>query len=274
VVALLLVTSLGVVYVAGGLGGFSSQVFWLTALAATFCFGLVLGLATTRRDGHRRKEERTTLKSLTIETVFALAEAIESRDPHTADHCTRLAYYAELVATSLCLTEEQTELIRYGAALHDAGKVGVSDAILKKPGKLTPQEWAEIRLHPYIGGQLCKRVTFLRPVHPIVYYHHERYDGDGYPDGLRGQDIPLAARIVAIADAYDAMTSHRPYRPAMSHAQAVRELRRGAGSQWDPELVPIFLKALRSGSGRNRRAHQHEVARQSRRKVRPLAPVA
>ncbi|MDP2949562.1 MAG: HD domain-containing phosphohydrolase, partial [Chloroflexota bacterium] len=218
--------------------------------------------------------QQTTLKRLTIETVFALAEAIESRDPHTADHCTRLAHYADLLASSLGLAEEETEIIRYGAALHDAGKVGVSDAILKKPDKLTPEEWAEIRLHPYIGGQLCKRVTFLRDAYPIVYYHHERYDGNGYPDGLRGQDIPLAARIVAVADAYDAMTSHRPYRAAMSHAQAVRELRRGAGSQWDPELVPIFLKALRSGPGRNGRTQQHEHARQSRRNVRPLAPVA
>ena len=218
--------------------------------------------------------QQATLKGLTIETVFALAEAIESRDPRTADHCTRLAHYAELVADSLGLTEEQTELIRYGAALHDVGKVGVSDAILKKPDKLTPEEWAEIRLHPYIGGQLCKRVAFLRDTYPIVYYHHERYDGNGYPDGLKGQDIPLAARIVAVADAYDAMTTHRPYRPAMSHAQAVHELQRGAGSQWDPELVPIFLKALRSGSGRNGRTQQHEDARQSRRNVQQLAPVA
>jgi len=155
-------------------------------------------------------EHRTLLKGLALDTVFAMAEAIESRDPYTGDHCRHLADYADVLAAGLNLNEVEKEIIRCGAALHDVGKIGVSDAVLKKPSKLTPPEWAEIRLHPYIGGQLCKRVSFLQDTYPIVYHHHERFDGQGYPDGLRGEDIPLGARIVAIADAFDAMTSQRP----------------------------------------------------------------
>jgi HD-GYP domain-containing protein (c-di-GMP phosphodiesterase class II) len=209
--------------------------------------------------------QQGALKSVTLEMVFALAEAIESRDPYTGDHCISLAHYADLLADAVILSEPETDLIRYGAALHDIGKVGVSDAILRKPGKLSPEEWAEIKLHPYIGGQLCKRVSFLRDVYPIVYHHHERFDGQGYPDGLKDGQIPLAARIVAIADAYDAMTSHRPYRSALSHTHAVRELTRGAGTQWDPDLVPLFLKAIASDSRPNQRVRLPETARESRR---------
>ncbi len=189
---------------------------------------------------------RGLFKDLALDTVFAMAEAIESRDPYTGDHCRHLAGYAELVAAILSLTDADREIIRRGAALHDVGKIGVSDAVLKKPDKLTAPEWAEIRLHPYIGGQLCKRVGFLHDAYPIVYHHHERFDGQGYPDGLRADDIPVGARIVAIADAFDAMTTNRPYRAAMSRAQAIRELRRGAGSQWDPHLVDVFLEAINS----------------------------
>jgi HD-GYP domain-containing protein (c-di-GMP phosphodiesterase class II) len=191
-------------------------------------------------------QHRTLFKGLALDTVFAMAEAIESRDPYTGDHCRHLADYADLLAGVLDLNEAERETIRCGAALHDVGKIGVSDAVLKKPGKLTPPEWAEIRLHPYIGGQLCKRVSFLNHAYPIVYHHHERFDGQGYPDGLRRENIPLGARIVAIADAFDAMTNQRPYRAAMSQAQAIRELRRGAGSQWDPQLVDAFLEAIHS----------------------------
>lgn len=209
--------------------------------------------------------QQGALESVTLEMVFALAEAIESRDPCTGDHCISLAHYANLLAGAASLSEAEMELIRYGAALHDIGKVGVSDAILKKPGKLSPEEWAEIKLHPYIGGQLCKRVSFLRDVYPIVYHHHERFDGEGYPDGLKDGQIPVAARIVAIADAYDAMTSHRPYRSALSHAHAVRELTRGAGSQWDPDLVPLFLNAIASNSQRNQRLRRPQAVRESRR---------
>ncbi len=191
---------------------------------------------------HVRQQE--ALRNMTFETVLALAESIESRDPYTGGHCKRLVAYAELLAREAGLTGADLETVRFGAALHDSGKVGVPDAVLKKTGPLTPEEWAEMRLHPYIGGQLCKRVSFLRHIYPVVYHHHERYDGTGYPDGLKGDEIPLAARIVTIADAYDAMTSERPYRGAANHEYAVAELRRCAGTQFDPELVELFIRAL------------------------------
>lgn len=200
--------------------------------------------------------QRRALTDMTFDTVTALAEAIESRDPYTGGHCARLVKYAEATARALDLPEQEVELIRYGAALHDAGKVGVSDSILTKSGPLSPAEWAELKLHPYLGGQFCKRVGFLRLVYPIIYHHHERFDGSGYPDSLSGEQIPLGARIVAIADAYDAMTSDRPYRGAMSHEEAAQVLRADQGRQWDPRLVETFLAAL---EGR-RRADLAEAA--------------
>jgi len=219
-------------------------------------------------------QHRTLFKGLALDTMFAMAEAIESRDPYTGDHCRHLAGYAELLAAFLNVSEAEKETIRCGAALHDVGKIGVSDAVLKKAGKLTPPEWAEIRLHPYIGGQLCKRVSFLRDAYPIVYHHHERFDGQGYPDGLRGEDIPLGARVVAIADAFDAMISVRPYRVAMSQPVAVRELRRGAGRQWDPRLVDAFLEAIHSELPPSNGHRHREPARHSRRSPQtPGAPV-
>jgi HD-GYP domain-containing protein (c-di-GMP phosphodiesterase class II) len=218
-------------------------------------------------------QHRTLFKGLALDTVFAMAEAIESRDPYTGDHCRHLADYADLLAGVLDLSDIEKETIRCGAALHDVGKIGVSDAVLKKAGKLTPPEWAEIRLHPYIGGQLCKRVSFLNHAYPIVYHHHERFDGQGYPDGLRRDDIPIGARIVAIADAFDAMTTQRPYRPAMNQAHAIRELRRGAGSQWDPQLVEAFLEAIHSELPPSNGLRHHEEPRRSRRGSQaPAAP--
>ena len=130
---------------------------------------------------HLRQQE--TLQGMTIETVIALAESIESRDPYTGGHCMRLVEYAELTARELGMTGRDLEVVRYDAALHDCGKVGVPDSVLMKAGPLTPKEWASMKLHPYIGSQLCKRVSFLRDMHPIVYHHHERYDGSGYPEG-------------------------------------------------------------------------------------------
>ena len=189
--------------------------------------------------------QRESLQRLAHETAIALAAAIESRDSYADDHCIRLAEYAALTATALGLSGKDVETIRLGAALHDVGEIAVPDQILKKPDKLTPDELASIKQHCYSGGQICKRVSFLEPVYPIVYHHHERFDGRGYPDGIAGDRIPLGARIVAVADAYDAMTSDRPYRKAMSPEEAEATLRDGAGSQWDPKIVEKFLSVLR-----------------------------
>ncbi len=199
--------------------------------------------------------QRENLSRFAFDTALALTEAIESRDPYTGGHCDRLAEQAARVGRHLALPRREIEIVRMGAALHDVGKIIVPDAILKKPGKLTPDEFVIVKQHCYVGGQICKRVPFLTDVYPIVYHHHERWDGQGYPDGLRGERIPQGARIVAVVDAYDSMTSDRPYRQAMSHQAAADILREGAGRQWDATVVRIFLDRVQvedARSGRER----------------------
>ncbi len=199
----------------------------------------------------RSVHQRESLSRLAFETALALTEAIESRDPYTGDHCRRLADYAVVVAGKLELPAREIEVIRLGAALHDMGKIVVPDSILKKPDKLTPEEYTIIKQHCYSGGQICKRVGFLMNAYPVVYHHHERWDGKGYPDGIRGDDIPLGARIVAVVDAFDAMTSNRPYRDALALEEAISILRDGAGTQWDPRIVTTLLESAEV------RDHQH-----------------
>jgi putative nucleotidyltransferase with HDIG domain len=189
----------------------------------------------------RSVRQRDSLARLAFETALALTEAIESRDPYTGDHCRRLAEYAGSMAGKLALPPNEIEVVRLGAALHDMGKIVVPDSILKKPGKLTPEEYTIIKQHCYSGGQICKKVGFLMNAYPVVYHHHERWDGKGYPDGLAGEKIPLGARIVAVVDAYDAMTSDRPYRSAMPLEEAAAILQDGAGRQWDPRVVRTLL---------------------------------
>ncbi len=192
----------------------------------------------------RNVRQRESLSRFAYETALALTEAIESRDPYTGDHCRRLAEYAVLMATGMALPAAEIEVVRLGAALHDMGKIVVPDSILKKPDKLTPEEYAIVKQHCYSGGQICKRVGFLMNAYPIVYHHHERWDGHGYPDGLKGEKIPVGARIVAVVDAYDAMTTNRPYRQAMAFQDAASILRDAAGRQWDPRAVNAFLLAI------------------------------
>ena len=192
----------------------------------------------------RSVRQRESLSRFAFDTALALTEAIESRDPYTGGHCHRIAEHAGRAAHQLVLPPREIETVRMGAALHDVGKIVVPDAILKKPDKLTPDEFVIVKQHCYSGGQICKRVPFLMDVYPIVYHHHERWDGLGYPDGLRGERIPQGARIVAVADAYDSMTSDRPYRKAMSHQAAAEILTDGAGRQWDPTVVRIFLEKV------------------------------
>jgi len=190
----------------------------------------------------RSVRQRESLARLAFETALALTEAIESRDPYTGDHCRRLAEYGGILAGKLALPPKEIEVIRLGAALHDMGKIVVPDSILKKPGKLTPEEYTIIKQHCYSGGQICKRVGFLMNAYPVVYHHHERWDGKGYPDGLGAERIPLGARIVAVVDAFDAMTSDRPYRNAMPLEEAVSILKDGSGKQWDPRVVRTLLE--------------------------------
>jgi putative two-component system response regulator len=173
--------------------------------------------------------------------LVALANAIEAKDPATEHHCSRLAAHAVGMARLAGLTEDLIEAVGYGAVLHDIGKIGVSEALLRNQGPLTDAEWTEMRRHPAIGANIVAPLRLGRLVTPIVRGHHERWDGSGYPDGLSAGGIPVGARIIAIVDSYDAIVHGRPYREARTPEEARRELLRARGSQFDAELVGLFV---------------------------------
>jgi putative two-component system response regulator len=187
----------------------------------------------------------------TTQTVLvALANTIEAKDAQTSHHCNRLASMSVGLATRVGLDADAIESLGYAAALHDIGKIAVPESILRKPGPLTEEEWVEVRRHPAVGAKIVAALRVGPVVGPIIRGHHEHWDGRGYPDGLRREAIPPGARIVAIADAFDAMTSDRPYRPARTVAAAVREIRLGAGRQFDPKLSKPFLEMIAEQPGR------------------------
>lgn len=174
-------------------------------------------------------------------TLQALITALDYRDNETLGHSRRVVEYAVLIAKRIGIVEPELSWIRRGAILHDVGKIGVSDAILRKPGKLDLSEWAEMKRHPEMGFRMLEHIRFLAPALDIVHCHQERFDGTGYPRGLKGEEIPLGARIFAAVDTFDAMTSDRPYRAAMSIQEARDEIRRFSGSQFDPHVAEVFL---------------------------------
>jgi putative nucleotidyltransferase with HDIG domain len=191
---------------------------------------------------NRRLED--ALQRAYVSTVSVLADAVEAKDPYTHGHCEMASRYARLVAARLGLSEHEQALVCYAALLHDVGKIGVSDGVLNKPGPLLPEETELMRAHVRVGHDLLRNVPVLRSVAEVVLRHHERYDGGGYPDGLRGDEIPLPARIVAVVDAYCAMITRRSYKEAYTEQHARDEVRRCAGSQFDPRVVDAFLGVL------------------------------
>jgi HD-GYP domain-containing protein (c-di-GMP phosphodiesterase class II) len=174
--------------------------------------------------------------------LSTLSRAVEDRDPYARGHSTRVTVIAEAIAQRLGWDEDQLALLRVGGPLHDVGKLGVSEEVLAKPGPLEERELEQIRRHPRFGARILLRVAALREALPYVLYHHERWDGSGYPTGRAGEEIPLEARVLAVADAFDAMTSDRPYRPALGWDDAIAEVERCAGTQFDPEIVRVFLE--------------------------------
>jgi ribonuclease P protein subunit RPR2 len=203
------------------------------------------------------KQERARAQELRrsyIATVRALSNAVEARDAYTGKHAERVAAYGMELARACGLEAEDSPQIEFGFLLHDVGKVAVPDAILFKSGSLTEEEYSLVRRHPVIGTDILRDVDFLGEGKLVVRHHHERWDGQGYPDGLAGEAIPLAARVFAVADALDALTTNRPYRPASSLSDAREEIYRGAGTQFDPAVVAAFrqipdstFEALRDG---------------------------
>jgi putative two-component system response regulator len=178
--------------------------------------------------------------------IFALARTVEAKDSYTEGHLRRLEVYAEAIGRRMCLEGEALIALRYGALLHDVGKVGVDEMIIRKGGPLTPAEYRVMQQHAIIGERIVQPLRLAAAVGPIVRHHHERWDGRGYPDGLVGHNIPLGARIVAVADAYDAMTTQRPYNRALAAEEAIARLRAGAGAYWDPQVVSLFIDWLLS----------------------------
>ncbi len=178
-------------------------------------------------------------------TVKALAAAIDAKDPYTRGHSQRVMEYAMLSATSLSFSPEELQAVEFGGLLHDVGKIGIDESILRKSGSLTYEEWAIMHNHPSIGANIIGEVSFLETARDIVLHHHERYDGDGYPEGLKGEGIPLGARLLAVADAFDTMTTSRSYRAARSADDALSDLAKGAGIQFCPVAVKAFVSGFK-----------------------------
>lgn len=187
------------------------------------------------------------LRDTFLGVTTALAEALEKRDAYTAGHTRRVHDYSLLIAHRLSMAEDELDDLRLAAILHDIGKIGVSDQVLRKPGRLDPLEFEEMSRHPDAGRQILKHLPRLEGVLPGVLHHHEQYDGTGYPARLRGEEIPLIARIIGVADAFDAMTSDRPYRQALPVETAIAELERCRGIQFDPAAVDALVAAWQAG---------------------------
>jgi putative nucleotidyltransferase with HDIG domain len=181
------------------------------------------------------------LKAASRQALLGLAEAIEAKDPYTKGHCGRTAVYAMALGREARLSESDMEVLEFGAFLHDIGKIGVRDAVLLKPGALDDDEWKHMKIHPVVGYQIAVQLDMLKPMIACIRNHHERWDGTGYPDRLKAEDIPLLARIVCLGDAYDAMATDRPYKKAIPMEECKQILRRQAGPQFDPELVDLFI---------------------------------
>ena len=218
----------------------------IIALAAALLWLLLRGVYARSSQQIVRQANALSAAVTEIETTYdrtlqALSNALDVRDSETEGHARRVVEYMELIAHELRIPVEDMAVLRRGARLHDIGKVGVPDRILRKPAALSESEWATMRRHPDLGARIIGGIPFLEQVAAIVRHHHERWDGRGYPDGLAGDAIPLGARVFTVADSFDAMTSDRPYRSAMTVDDACREIARGSGTQFDPHVVDAFL---------------------------------
>lgn len=200
-----------------------------------------------------RAKRRSTELERAEDVIFALARTVEAKDSYTEGHLQRLTTYAVAIGVRLGLYGRDLLALRYGALLHDVGKVGIDEAIIRKRGPLTDDEYAQMRQHPIIGERIVQPLRLGAIVGPIVRHHHERWAGGGYPDGLVGEAIPLGARIVAVADAFDAMTTQRPYNQTLSITEAAERLKEGAGIFWEPAVVKAFLQWLALDQGQKQR---------------------
>lgn len=193
----------------------------------------------------RSFELYTKMRKVYLDTIRALTAAIDAKDPYTKGHSERVAETSVALSQELNLSDRDIENIEYTALLHDIGKIGIADNILGKNSSLTNKEFDKIKEHPIMGAKIIEPVDFLKNSYKAIYHHHEKYNGKGYPDGIKSEDIPILARIIAVADAYDAMGSDRPYRKKLNKDKILRELKDQSGKQFDPEVVKAFISVLK-----------------------------
>jgi putative nucleotidyltransferase with HDIG domain len=203
---------------------------------------MLLGYAQTTAVALQKLILRENVERNLVDTITAFVNAIESKDRYLKGHSARVALYAAEIAQALAMTPDMVEVVRRGAMLHDLGKLSIMDTILRKPERLTAEEFTIIKSHPVVGAKILEPLRFLARETCAVRHHHERWDGTGYPDGLGGEDIPLVARVVTVADVFDAITSNRPYRTALALGEAREEVARGTGSHFDPAVVEAFMR--------------------------------
>jgi putative nucleotidyltransferase with HDIG domain len=218
-------------------GNYMEQANQMGELASFWVVGLVPGYLFDRQ-----RQLLEEVANANGETLLALVSALDLRERNTRMHSQRVRDYAMLIAERLGVDERVKRALGFGALLHDVGKIAVPDAILLKPGNLSEEEWKEMRKHPSVGCRMVHRIGFLKEAAEIVRSHHEHIDGTGYPEGLRGNQIPLGARIFMVADVYDALTSRRPYRVPMTHEEAMAVIREERGRHFDPDVVDAFLR--------------------------------
>jgi HD-GYP domain-containing protein (c-di-GMP phosphodiesterase class II) len=219
-----------------------------------------LAKSFNRMSGHvqmyidRMSASASSNQELFIGSIRAFAAAIDAKDPYTRGHSERVAEGARVLARKFELPPEMQQRVWIAALLHDVGKIGVVESVLNKGGGLSEDEFVEMRAHPVIGEEILRPIVQLREMLPAVRWHHESWDGSGYPDGLKGDQIPLIARVVAIADTFDAMTTSRPYQAARTSEWAVQQIQGLAGTKFDPQLVAAFVRAFQAGEVRTRRS--------------------
>ena len=208
------------------------------------CF---LGFLISKFNLKNYKERQKNDVRIILQSMNTFISFIDAKDPYTRGHSRRVAMYAAEIAKRMHLSEDEVQNVYYAGLLHDAGKISVPDAVLNKPGKLTEEERKQIQDHTVAGGKMLKQMTSLRGIRETALYHHERYDGNGYPEGLKGESIPLYARIVGVADSYDAMSSNRVYRRHLNKDEIIEEIQKGSGTQFDPNIVPYMVDMINDG---------------------------
>lgn len=192
---------------------------------------------------------RLATTELEKKTIIALGRSVEVKDTYTEGHSARVAFYSVIIAKTLLIIDKDISIVEDAAYLHDLGKIGIREEVLNKPGPLTPEEWGIMRTHPEKSASIIESLGFLRDLVPLVKHHHERYDGTGYPDGLKGENIPLGARIISVADSFDAITSNRAFRQKRDLSVAISEINLSSGTQFDPQISKIFISEIKKFPG-------------------------